>query len=64
MRFMKVGQLLAAAMVLSAGLVGAQSTTGTIRGHVADSQNLALPGVTVTLTSPSLQGSRAGALRR
>lgn len=36
----------------------AQSTTGTIRGHVNDSQGLALPGVTVTLTSPNLQGSR------
>jgi Carboxypeptidase regulatory-like domain/TonB-dependent Receptor Plug Domain len=32
--------------------------TGTIRGVVKDSQGLAVPGVTVTATSPSLQGPR------
>lgn len=36
----------------------AQSTTGTISGQVLDSQKLALPGVTVTATSPNLQGNR------
>ena len=30
-------------------LVGAQSTTGAIRGHVTDIQGLAVPGVTVTV---------------
>ena len=32
--------------------------TGTIRGTVKDQQNLAVPGVTVTATSPDLQGPR------
>jgi hypothetical protein len=32
--------------------------TGTIRGIVRDQQNLAVPGVTVTATSPALQGPR------
>jgi carboxypeptidase family protein len=54
----KVGLLLVLVIVLSAGVARAQSTTGTIRGHVADSQNLVLPGVTVTVTSPNLQGAR------
>src|SRR6184192_767775 len=32
--------------------------TGTIRGAVRDEQGLAVPGVTVTATSPALQGPR------
>src|SRR5687767_15869648 len=32
--------------------------TGTIRGIVRDQQDLAVPGVTVTATSPALQGAR------
>jgi outer membrane receptor protein involved in Fe transport len=36
----------------------AQSTTGTISGRVADAQGLPMPGVTVTATSPGLQGAR------
>jgi outer membrane receptor protein involved in Fe transport len=32
--------------------------TGTIRGQVKDQQGLAVPGVTVSVTSPALQGSR------
>jgi hypothetical protein len=59
MRLRKVGLLLTLAMVLSAGIVGAQSTTGTISGHVSDSQGLALPGVTVSVASPNLQGIRS-----
>jgi outer membrane receptor protein involved in Fe transport len=39
--------------------VSAQSnTTGTISGRVTDQQGGVLPGVTVTATSPSLQGAR------
>jgi hypothetical protein len=38
-------------IVLSAGIASAQSTTGTISGHVSDAQGLALPGVTVSVTS-------------
>jgi outer membrane receptor for ferrienterochelin and colicin len=33
--------------------------TGTISGQVVDSQSLALPGVTVTVESPNLQGKRS-----
>ena len=36
----------------------AQSNTGIIRGTVTDQQGLAVPGVTVTVTSPALQGQR------
>ena len=32
--------------------------TGSIRGTVVDQQDLALPGVTVTISSPALQGQR------
>src|SRR4030095_9595773 len=32
--------------------------TGTIRGTVKDQQGLALPGATITATSPALQGGR------
>src|SRR6266850_4530583 len=32
--------------------------TGTMRGTVKDQQGLAVPGVTVTVTSPALQGQR------
>ena len=41
------------------GRTQAQTTpTGTIKGHVEDSQGGVLPGVTVTAASPSLQGTR------
>jgi Carboxypeptidase regulatory-like domain len=53
----KVG-LFALTIALSAGVVRAQSTTGTISGHVSDVQGLALPGVTVNVASPNLQGIR------
>jgi hypothetical protein len=45
-------------VTFTAGPVAAQSTTGTISGRVVDSQGLPLPGVTVTATSPNLQGTR------
>src|SRR3954466_8164974 len=44
----------------SLGTVFAQGVqTGTIRGTVKDQQDLAVPGVTVTATSPGLQGPRS-----
>ena len=47
-------------ILVSAGSAFAQGVqTGTIRGAVLDQQGLAVPGVTVTTTSPALQGSRA-----
>src|SRR5258707_10005256 len=42
-----------------ASLLSAQGVqTGTIRGVVHDDQGLAIPGVTVTVSSPALQGTR------
>ena len=46
-----------AAMAIAAGPISAQTTSGTITGRVVDSQNLAVPGVTVTVESPNLQGA-------
>src|SRR5689334_1557552 len=45
------------AMLLYAATLLAQSTTGTLVGTVT-SDGKPLPGVTVTVTSPALQGSR------
>src|SRR5688572_22590680 len=45
-------------VILTAAPAAAQSTNGTISGRVVDAQGLAVPGVTVTATSPNLQGSR------
>jgi outer membrane receptor for ferrienterochelin and colicin len=47
-----------AATIFAASTAAAQTTGGTISGHVADSQGLALPGVTVSATSTNLQGVR------
>jgi hypothetical protein len=50
----------AAWLVLSMSPAFAQGVqTGTIRGTVKDMQELAVPGVTVTVTSPALQGVRS-----
>jgi hypothetical protein len=38
---------------------GAQSTTGTISGRVVDGQHRVVPGVTITVESPNLQGVRS-----
>ena len=43
-------------VILTAGAATAQTTTGTISGRVVDSQGLPLPGVTVSASSPNLQG--------
>ncbi len=58
MRFKKaVG--LAALLLCGAGLAFAQSyQTGVLQGSVKDPDGLALPGVTVSVTSPALQGVR------
>jgi outer membrane receptor for ferrienterochelin and colicin len=50
--------LLVAPLVLCAAALSAQTTNGTISGHVEDTQGLAIPGVTVSVASPSLQGTR------
>jgi hypothetical protein len=49
----------------TAGTLLAQGVqTGTIRGMVTDQQGLAVPGVTVTVTSPALQGPRTAVTDR
>jgi outer membrane receptor protein involved in Fe transport len=58
MRFMRVGLWFAFALMATSSLAAAQSTTGTISGRVMDAQDLAVPGVTVTVESPNLQGVR------
>jgi len=46
---------------LGAPLVQAQNPTGTLSGSLTAADGAALPGVTVTATSPSLQGARVTA---
>ena len=59
MRSMKLEVVwLAVAMLALAGVAGAQSTTGTISGRVVDTQDRSVPGVTVSVESPNLQGVR------
>ena len=58
MRYMKAALCAALAVVMTAGLAHAQSTTGTISGRVIDTQERSVPGVTVTVESPNLQGVR------
>ena len=50
--------LAVACLILSVARAGAQVPTGSISGRVSDSSGGVLPGVTVTATSRSLQGSR------
>ena len=45
-------------LALLAGVAGAQVPTGTISGRVLDQSGDPVPGVTVTATSPGLQGVR------
>jgi hypothetical protein len=46
-------------VLVMTGIAAAQGIqTGTIRGTVVDQQGLTVPGVTVTATSPALQGPR------
>jgi len=58
MKFVRTWLLAAVALFAAAPLASAQTTNGTISGHVADSQGLALPGVTVNASSANLQGIR------
>ena len=45
-------------LTLSAAMASAQVPTGTISGRVTDTSGGVLPGVTVTASSPNLQGPR------
>ena len=58
MRFMRLGIWLVLAVLATAGVADAQSTTGTISGRVVDTQERTVPGVTVSVESPNLQGIR------
>src|SRR6185436_3648673 len=52
----RITSVLLAAVLTTGTLVSAQETTGNISGRVIDAQQLAVPGVTVTVTGP--QGAR------
>jgi outer membrane receptor protein involved in Fe transport len=58
MRFMRLGVWLVVALLAMAGIARAQSTNGTISGRVTDTQDRSVPGVTVSVESPNLQGIR------
>jgi hypothetical protein len=45
---------------LAAGAYAQGTQTGALRGRVLDEQGLPIPGVTVTIASPQMQGSRSG----
>ena len=53
-----VGVMLALVSVTSAWAQTVSSTTGAINGKATDETGAALPGVTVTAVSESMQGSR------
>ena len=55
--FVLLAMLFAMGIAASTFAQGVQ--TGTIRGTVKDQQGLAVPGTTITATSPALQGSRS-----
>ncbi len=48
-----------AAALTTASTLNAQTPTGTIRGRVSDASGLEVPGATVTIASPNLQGVRS-----
>ncbi len=48
----RISALFAAVWLVVGGAAWAQETTGTLSGKLTDSQGLALPGVTVTITGP------------
>ena len=57
-RVLASGMSLALALTFAADAFGQGRQTGTITGATIDSQGLSLPGVAVTVRSPSLQGLR------
>lgn len=54
-----LGVLALLALLAGTDRAAAQNPTGTISGHVADTSGLGVPGVTITASSPALQGVRA-----
>ena len=59
MRFMKVGLLVAAALLVMASAGIAQSTTGSVQGVVRDNQGGVIPGATVTLRNIETNATRS-----
>jgi hypothetical protein len=59
MKFSRTWPIVAVALLALAGAAAGQTTNGTISGHVSDKTGLALPGVTVSASSPNLQGVRS-----
>ncbi len=47
-----------ACMLLAVNVLAQGNPTGTVTGRVIGQDGVALPGVTVTATSPNLQGAR------
>ena len=58
MKFLRTALLVALAGLVLMPVAASADTTGEILGTVRDADGNPLPGVTVTVTSPSLQGSR------
>ena len=59
LRFMRASALALVLVAACTALLGAQGVqTGTLIGTATDQSDLVLPGVTVTATSPSMQGVR------
>ena len=54
-----LGVLAAAVLLTISASVYAQTPTGTVTGRVNNPGGLAVPGATVTITSPNLQGTRS-----
>src|SRR5436189_1579072 len=57
-RFLLLSALWALLLASVGGAAAQGNPTGTISGHVADPDGLAVPGATVTAASPALQGVR------
>src|SRR5439155_25369757 len=57
-RFLLLSTLWALLLASVGGAAAQGNPTGTISGHVADPDGLAVPGATVTASSPALQGVR------
>ena len=56
MRWLNAMFAVVVSFLAMAGFVSAQTTTGTITGRVIDAQKLSVPGATITVAGPMLQG--------
>ena len=56
---LKIVALLAAVLLAAVPLRAQTNPTGTISGKVVDQEGLPVPGATVTVQSPAMQGSRS-----